>query len=236
MAGPIIRGTSPDRRRATKQVHPGTKSAAFIQWSSVSGVRCRMDTAQSWVNRRGPEAIPTMKFWYCLLVIWLAAPMVAIADEQGAIDMISWEFRGRQAYDRLTLYEDGRSEIELLRFGEPRGPLRPKWTLIRPPSQKYGLYRRENPISVADAKAKFAAAITAGVDQLKTVPRTTIGGSTTSVSFRRNGQVTRILICGFDKEVAENDKGSDNHLRFLELQRILGTFDTKPGDNAKQAK
>jgi hypothetical protein len=168
-----------------------------------------------------------MRTWCSLLVVLILARGGAVFAQLLEPDMISWgrtiPFRG---WVTLILWSDGRSEIDLI-YPPPLDKesikLKSGWAFEAPST-----LRKANPFSVADARKKFAAAVAAGITELKPfTPKTGSPDATpTVIEIRVRGRLTRITVPAFTDEGTDGEgKGSINHRRFLEIQSILGPID-----------
>ncbi|MBL8830194.1 MAG: hypothetical protein JNM18_24670 [Planctomycetaceae bacterium] len=135
----------------------------------------------------------------------------------------SWDGSGRRS--RITLWQDGRSEILLTGFYTK--PLQPGWSVLHesslftPPRLTV---KRENAISQEEGKAKFSAALAAGFADLKTFPITYADGGGTLIGIQVKGQLsnkTIPLFLGLDKYTL-------NYRRYKAVQSVLNGFDDEP--------
>jgi hypothetical protein len=137
----------------------------------------------------------------------------------------SWKPGGSSA--RLTLWADGRSEITLKSYGQPQAT-KPGWTSESQPP--YALYHKSGPLSPDDAQKRFSAALSAGIEFLKTFPAGYKDGSGTSVGVQRNGKWKQVVVPLFVHPDEPDNKGSENEKRYLAVQRAIGNFDTDAVD------
>ncbi|MBI3839708.1 MAG: hypothetical protein HY288_17440 [Planctomycetia bacterium] len=88
-------------------------------------------------------------------------------------------------------------------------------------------YIRNYPFSREDAKKKYAEAVAAGIQQLRAFPPQNADDDVTVIRLGIKRKETRIEIPEFYGEgEADNNIGSENHKRFLAIEKILGDFDT----------
>ncbi|MBI3839475.1 MAG: hypothetical protein HY288_16265 [Planctomycetia bacterium] len=178
-----------------------------------------------------------MQLWHYLIAIFTLAQFVlpVAANEPDATDMITWErIRGKPGggSDGITLWADGRSEILVQRGGAPMRP-NPGWTVTNDTAWSY--YRKSSPLSRTDAKKKFTDALAAGIEQLKTfTPKGIIfDPGATVVRVQLNGKLKETVLPEFMNEGEKDDKGSENHRRFLAVKEILGEFETDAFEKQK---
>lgn len=88
------------------------------------------------------------------------------------------------------------------------------------------MYTNTSPYSVEKAREKFHAAIAAGIDKLHTFPPGYADGSGTLAGVSLDGKVTTTVIPRFLREGEKDNKGSENHKKFLAIDAILGKFDS----------
>ncbi|MBI3839476.1 MAG: hypothetical protein HY288_16270 [Planctomycetia bacterium] len=107
---------------------------------------------------------------------------------------------------------------------------KPGWTRTNERGRWY--FRNANPLSTADAKKKFADARAAGIEELKTFANTrmNISRSPTRVRLQFNGKFRETTIPEFLTEGEQDNIGSENHRRFLAVEKINGDFDTNALD------
>jgi hypothetical protein len=143
------------------------------------------------------------------------------------VDMIIWEHQNWESnggYKRLTLWRNGRSEVEVVPSAHIAGvptDLLPKkgWTAVRQEHQirfvRKDIYPREV------ARAKLQQAVEAGIDHLETFRPRYHDGSGTRVVIQINNAQKEIIIPMFMDE----DKGTANYKRFIAVSKVLGGFD-----------
>lgn len=143
----------------------------------------------------------------------------------GEVRMIFWEKQDWEAGGgsaRLTLWEDGRSEITVRERGKPGKP-RPGWSARS--EKSWAIYTKSSPYRAEEARRKFRAAVAAGIGELRTFPPGYADGSGTLAGVVVDGRLTETVIPMFLHEGRENNKGSENHKRFLAVDAILGRFE-----------
>jgi len=146
-------------------------------------------------------------------------------NKSGEIDMIFWEkqsWKSGGPSKRLTLWADGRSEITVKKSGKPK-KTKPGWSARE--EKPWTVYTKAPPYSAEETRHKFAAAIAAGIGELRTFPPGYADGSGTLSGVSVDGKLTTIVIPMFLHEGQKDDKGSENHKRFLAVDAILGDFD-----------
>src|SRR5215472_5016988 len=82
---------------------------------------------------------------------------------QPAVEALFWEdqiWKPGGGSQRLTLWSDGRSEITVKRFGDPRTP-KPGWTVRT--AHPFTYYTKADPLPADEARQKFNAALAAGI-------------------------------------------------------------------------
>lgn len=132
---------------------------------------------------------------------------------------------------RLTLWADGRSEITVRRR-RPAAPAKPGWTMTK--DDDGTVYHKASPLSAEESRKKFADAITAGIAELKTFAADYSDGGGTLVGIENDGKIKQIVIPMFIHPDEPDNKGSENHKRFLAVQKVIGEFDTNAvADDAK---
>ncbi len=175
------------------------------------------------------HARPRLKDKGLLMLIIVLALANAAEGRQGA-SMIFWEnqhWDGSGNSERLTLWADGRSEIAVKRRGEPHPPKK-GWTATH--DGQWTVYRRMDVYPPGKVNEMLTAAISAGIERLKSFPPGYSDGSGTLVGVESSGQVTKIVIPLFLHEVQSNNKGSENHKRYLAVEKAIGEFDTDAMD------
>jgi hypothetical protein len=133
----------------------------------------------------------------------------------------SWKSGGPSK--RLTLWADGRSEITVKKSGKPK-KTKLGWSARE--EKPWTVYTKASPYSVEEARQRFRDAIAAGIGELRTFPPGYKDGSGTVSGIRVDGKLTQTVIPMFLHEGQEDNKGSENHKRFLAVDAILGDFDT----------
>ena len=94
-------------------------------------------------------------------------------------------------------------------------------------------FSKANPLSRDEAKEKFQEALAAGIQKLKTFKAGYMDGGGTEVGIQIGGKLTKTSIPMFLHEDEPDNKGSENHKRFLEVQKIIGKFDADPVEKDK---
>jgi hypothetical protein len=168
----------------------------------------------------------------CFLLIAFGLLVVSFANAQAASpDMIFWEGQSWQSNgpsSRLTLWSDGRSEISFKRFGTllSTEQLNPRWQMRE--EKPMTVFYQSNPLAPDEAKARFHAALEAGIADLKTFPPGYYDGSGTVVGIETDGQLKQTTIPMFLHEGEKDNKGSENEKRFLAVKAAFGTFQGNP--------
>ncbi len=160
------------------------------------------------------------------LVIALATLPAIEAAEEPKVQMIFWEKQNWEpggGSERLTLWLDGRSEILVKRPGTLHKP-RPGWIAERQSSG--ACYRKNNPLTAAQTRERFIAALKAGLRELKTFATGYNDGSGIVVGVEVEGKLKETIVPMFLHPEEPNNQGSENHRRFLAVQKALGSFDT----------
>ena len=142
------------------------------------------------------------------------------------ITMIFWEeqsWKPGGGSERLTLWASGRSEITLKRWGETQ-KTNPGWSATKVGHFSY--YRKADPFPPAVAVAKFHAAISAGIEQLKSFPPGFADGGGTLVGIESDGKLKETVIPFFIHPDQPDNENSENHRRYLAVEKVLGDFDT----------
>jgi hypothetical protein len=142
------------------------------------------------------------------------------------IQMIFWEKQSWESggpSERLTLWADGRSEIRVKQFGKPK-KTKAGWSACE--EKPWTVYTKASPYSAEKTRQKFAAAIAAGISELRTFPPGYADGSGTLLGVSVDGKLTQTVIPMFLHERQKDNKGSENHKRYLAVDAILGNFDT----------
>lgn len=167
-----------------------------------------------------------MSMWIGIAMLCLSPQGGPAAKESGKIEMIFWEKQSWKTGGpsrRLTLWADGRSEVMLKRSGKPRKP-RPGWSVRE--EGPWTVYTRVSPYPAAEARKRFREAIAAGIGELRSFRRGYVDGSGTVAGVGIDGKVTKTVIPMFLREGEKDNKGSENHERFLAVDAILGHFDS----------
>jgi hypothetical protein len=144
-----------------------------------------------------------------------------------AVEMIIWEYQNWEpngGYKRLTLWQDGRSEVEVVPMAiMPAGStdlLQKKgWTMVR--GERQVRFVRKNIYSPEVVTAKLRKAVEAGIVDLKSFRPGYLDGGGTRVVVRTNGKQMETVIPMF----MDKDKGTDNYRRFIAVSKILSGFD-----------
>lgn len=174
----------------------------------------------------------TKSYFLVLMTCLMSFPGFATATKNDSViqgvEMIiwehqNWEFNG--GYERLTLWRDGRSEVEVVPHAQiPGGPtdLLPKrgWTAVRQEHQIRFVRKDIYPPEVAIAKLQQA--VEAGIYHLETFRPGYRDGSGTRVVVQINGKQTETVIPMF----MDGDKGTVNFQRFIAVSKILSGFNT----------
>jgi hypothetical protein len=150
----------------------------------------------------------------------------AASQGQAKVEMIFWEnqiWKPGGGGERLTLWADGRSEIRVRRFGDPRKP-RAGWTVST--TRPFTFYVKTNPVPVDEAIRRFNGALAAGIALLKSFPPGYTDGGGTQVGIQTDGQLKEITIPEFIHPDQKDNQGSENHKRFLAVQQVIDGFDT----------
>jgi hypothetical protein len=145
---------------------------------------------------------------------------------QPAVEALFWEdqiWKPGGGGERLTLWSDGRSEITVKRFGDPRTP-KPGWTVRT--AHPFTYYTKANPLPADEARQKFHAALAAGIEQLKPFESDYHDGGGTLVGVQRGGKMNTVTIPEFTAPEKPDNAGSENHKRYIAVQKILDGFDT----------
>jgi hypothetical protein len=164
----------------------------------------------------------------CLIV---CSPLASADDNDSAVkgvEMIIWECQNWESnggYKRLTLWNDGRSEVEVVPSAKiPAGPtnLLPKkgWTAMREEHQISFVRKNIYPPEVATAKLRQA--VEASILHLKTFRPSYLDGSGTRVVVQINGKQKETVIPMF----MDKDKKTDNYRRFTAVSKILNGFNS----------
>ncbi len=143
------------------------------------------------------------------------------------IETIYWEKQSWMSNGpsmRLTLGADGRSEITVQRWGKPQ-KTSPGWTARE--EKPWTIYTKKSPFPAEEARKKFNDAIAAGIKNLRSFPADYADGGGTVAGVEIDGKRTEIVIPMFLHEGKQDNKGSENHDRFLAVEKILGKFDTE---------
>src|SRR4051812_6934743 len=180
--------------------------------------------------------LPTLTLLWSCAAMFLSIPLFA-ADaptqsqpstqpvSQPIVEMIFWEnqiWKPGGGGERLTLWADGRSEISVRRFGGARKP-KPGWTATA--QKPFTIYSRANPLSKEEATQKFTAALAAGIQELQSFPPGYSDGGGTLVGIQCSGELMKTTIPEFMFPDRKDNQGSENHKRFLAVQKAIGDFD-----------
>ena len=161
----------------------------------------------------------------CASLAMGAAMAQTPTKKRGAVQLIIWEKQNWESggpKHRLTLWSDGRSEITVKELGKPR-KTRGGWTARE--EKPWTVYTKVSPYSAEATRRKIEGAIAAGIRELRSFPPGYTDGSGTLVGVRADGKLTQTVIPLFTVEGEKDNKGSENHKRFLAVESILGTFD-----------
>lgn len=170
---------------------------------------------------------------FILLICFIAVPVVTTGSElipiPDSVEMIVWEHQNWETnggFERLTLWQDGRSEVVVapLQYAQDRQEnLRPKkgWERIIHKSPRRVEFVRKNIYPPDIARRKFKEALEAGIHLLKFFKPGFVDGSGTRVVIQIKGQQKEIIVPMF----TDQEKGTLNHKRFLEVSKVLGGFD-----------
>jgi len=183
-------------------------------------------------------AIHPVKALFAVLAVVIIGcwPLLRTADDpvhvpEGA-EIIRWEWQnwgGTGESSRLRISADGHSEI-VINTGEssPDSYLKPKagWTGVVDPSGHYFGFRKVDPFPAADAKRMFAAALAAGIHELKTFSPKYHDGSGTLVTVVIKGKQTCTMVPEFSD--ADREAMPGNYKRYMAAKRILGDLRWEP--------
>jgi len=163
----------------------------------------------------------------------MIAPVASAADHAGGsggdnaqkVQMIFWERQNWEpggGSERLTLWADGRSEIAVKRREAPR-KTRAGW--IAETRESWAIYRRVEPYPKPEVKRMFAAALAAGIRELRTFSPGYNDGSGTLIGLEIGGELKQTVIPMFIHPDEKDNQGSTNHKTYLAVEKILGVFD-----------
>ncbi len=167
------------------------------------------------------------------MMLWLlAGPAVAIGSDMspahGEVEMIVWEHQNWESgggYRRLTLWRDGRSEVDValqVRFPDGRTNPRPRpgWTVAR--EGQHVVFVRAKIYTPETARAKLRQALEAGIQRLEAFRPGYHDGGGTRVVVQTNGRQKETVIPMF----MDGDKAGANYERFMAVSKTLDGFDT----------
>ncbi len=173
-----------------------------------------------------------------LFVGWLF-PGLATAGGNDSIprdvDRVLWEHQNWESnggYRRLTLWNDGRSEVEVVPLARvPAGApeLLPKagWTVVQETHRIRFVRRNVYPPEVVQAKLR--AAVNAGILQLESFRAGYLDGSGTRVVVRVAGRDRETVLPMF----GDADRKTVNYQRFVAVSKVLDGFDADAFEVAK---
>lgn len=147
-----------------------------------------------------------------------AAPSTLFFETQ------EWETGGKTT--RLTLWADGRSESLVTLWDDGR-PLAPGWQAV---TRKAGMLTalKSSVLPPEEAQRRFRAALAAGFTQIRTFPSNVRDGGAFLLGYSDDAGDHKTLVPLFLHEGQPDDKGSDNHRRFLAVKSAIGDFDSDP--------
>lgn len=146
----------------------------------------------------------------------------------GAVEMVIWEQQNWEAgggYGRLTLWRDGRSEIEVVPGDAVTAsahdlPAKTGWTKLGEGRGVSFVRRDVYPPEIASAKLQQA--LDAGIRQLETFRPDYLDGGGTRVVVQVGGEQRETIVPYFSDQA----KQTANYRRFSAISDILGGFDT----------
>jgi len=167
----------------------------------------------------------------CLLAIPAAGTAAEPAPLPDGVEMIVWEHQNWESnggFERLALWGDGCSEVVVTPLshahdGQQNLRANSGWQLIRYQSPPHVEFVRTNIYPPEVARAKFTAALAAGIEKLESFTPGYVDGDGTRVVIRKDGQEHEIIIPMF----TDREQGTMNHKRFLAVSKILGGFDKR---------
>ncbi len=142
--------------------------------------------------------------------------------------MIFWEkqsWKTGRSSTRLTLWADGRPEITLEQLGKPK-KTKPGWSARE--ENGWTIYKKTSPFSPEQVRQKYRDAFASGIDEMRTFTPGYVDGSGTPAGVRLDGKLTQTVIPMFVHDGKTDNKGSENHKKFLAIEAILGNFDADP--------
>jgi len=165
----------------------------------------------------------------CLLAIPAAGAATEPQPAPDGVEMIVWEHQNWESnggFERLALWSDGCSEVVVTPLshahdGQQNLRARSGWELVRYQSPPHVEFVRTNIYPPEVARAKFRAALAAGIERLESFKPGYVDGGGTRVVIRKGGQEREIIIPMF----TDREQGTMNHKRFLAVWKILGGFD-----------
>jgi hypothetical protein len=145
--------------------------------------------------------------------------------------MIYWENRDWQSggfAERLTLWQDGGSELSRTQRFDPSASeqLKPEWKVRGTPGHL--VYYRLNPLPKAEAKRRFGAALSAGMQGLRSFTPGYYDGSGTRIGIKTDGRLKQVDIPLFIMPGATDNQGSENYRRFGMVKLAFGDFHASP--------
>jgi hypothetical protein len=162
---------------------------------------------------------------------WICFPGFATATENDSlvrgVHMVIWEHQNWEpngGYKRLTIWRDGRSEVEVVpRAFIPSGltdlPPKSGWTAVREAHQVRFVRKDIYPPEIA--RAKLQQALEAGIQFLETFRPGYCDGSGTRVVVQTGNSKKVTIVPMF----MDGDKATANYGRFVAVSKILGGFD-----------
>lgn len=184
---------------------------------------------------RNPRAqhMNRIRIGLLFLVFWI--PLPANAPGSGplpipdGVKMIVWEYQNWETnggFDRLTIWNDGRSEIVVapLRYASGgQENLKPRlgWEKTRCENPPHVEFVRKEIYPPEIARAKFRKALAAGIHLLEPFNPGYVDGGGTRVVIQIKGRQKETVIPMF----LDGNKGTLNHKRFLAVSEVLGGFD-----------
>ncbi len=148
-----------------------------------------------------------------------------ITIPEGA-EMLFWEWQSWETgggRNRLTIWKDGRSQVVVVpdaytRRHPEKFHAREGWKQVKGPR---GISFVQEPAFPEDeAREKFRKAFEAGIHLLQTFGPDYVDGSGTVVGIQIDGKLKETVIPVF----VENNQGTTNHKRFLDVSKILADF------------
>jgi hypothetical protein len=171
-----------------------------------------------------------------LFLYLMVAPFISRGTEINTnpdeVEMIVWEHQNWETnggYNRLTIWRDGHSAIEVAPFGHipgGRSNLLPKkgWTEER--SDHIVIFVRRDIYAPEVARSKLQRALEAGIHLLEAFRPGYHDGGGTRVVVQINGLRKETVVPMF----MDGDKGTINYDRYLAVSKVLDGFDTDAYD------